>query len=94
MGGWGNMMGGWGGPGYNAGAYGGGYWWMGLMGMAMQAVFWVAIIALGIYLFRRYGSRIPAGPSRHPDALDILRERYAKGEIEPEEFQRRKKELE
>lgn len=91
------MMGGWGyGPGmggyYAAG--GNGYWWAGILGMAMQLIFWVAIIAFGVYLFRRYGSRVGVNTSRNgSSALDILRERYARGEIERDEYERRKDDL-
>jgi len=83
------MMGGWG-WGYGPGAYGGSYWWMGLVGMAIQAVFWVGIIVLGVYLFRRLSPRVSGGAAGHGDALDILRERFARGEIDAEEFQRRR----
>lgn len=89
---WGNMMNGWG---YSPGAgYYGGYWWMGLIGMLIQLIFWVAIIGAGIYLYRRYAHRIPTGGFERRDALDVLRERYARGEIDTEEYQRRKKDLE
>lgn len=90
------MMGGWGyGPGmggyYAAG--GNNFWWGGILGMAMQLIFWVAIIALGVYLFRRYGSRVGVNAPRNGSALDILRERYARGEIEKDEYDRRKDDL-
>ncbi|MDI6915999.1 MAG: SHOCT domain-containing protein [Desulfitobacteriaceae bacterium] len=91
IGGWGNMMGGWG---YGPSVGNGGFWWMGLMGMAFQLIFWVAIIALGIYLFKRIGlSRMTVGSSGRPDAFDILKERYARGEIDADEYQRRKQDL-
>lgn len=91
MGGWGNMMGRWG---YGPSVGNGGYWWMGLVGMAFQLIFWVAIIAIGIYLFKRMGSsRMTVGTFGRPDALDILKERYAKGEIDTDEYQRRKQDL-
>ena len=74
MGGWGNMMGGWG---YGSSVGNGGYWWMGLVGMAFQLIFWVALIALGIYLFKMMdlsnSSRMKDGPFRQSDSLDILK---------------------
>lgn len=90
------MMGGWG-YGTGIGGYyatgGNGYWWGGILGMAMQLILWVAIIALGVYLFRRYGSRVGVNTSRNGSALDILRERYARGEIDKGEYERRKDDL-
>jgi len=83
------MMGGWG-WGYGPGTYGGNYWWMGLIGMAIQILFWVGIIVLGVYLFRRLSPRVSGGPIGRSDALDILRERFARGEIDAEEYQRRR----
>jgi putative membrane protein len=72
--------------------YGGGWaWWQaGLMWLAMIA-FWAlliwAIYALVTGITRRPG---PAGPGgRQPsDALRILDERLARGEIDTEEYQR------
>ena len=88
MGGWGNMM--WGyGPGY----YNGNYWWMGIIGMVIQIVFWIAIVAVVIGLFRRYGSKVNISSSARENPLEILRERFARGEIDTEEFNRRKNEL-
>jgi len=90
--GWGNnMMYGWGyGPGVTDG-----YWWMGLLGMLLQAIFWIGIIALGFFLYKRYNSRliIRNGSFYRDGPLDILRERYARGEIDSEEYQRRKADL-
>lgn len=61
------------------------------MGGGWMILWWVIIIA-AIVLITRYLT-----PSRtidsHKSALDILKERYAKGEISKEEFQKKKKEL-
>lgn len=91
------MMGwGWGyGPGYGHG-YFGGYWWMGMIMMVIQVLFWGAVIYFGIHLFRSYNSRIStgnAGSYARLDPMDILRERYARGEIDAEEYRRRKEDL-
>lgn len=60
-------------------------WWMGLM----MLVFWTAIIGLVVWSVR---SRSEGGP--RPDssktALDILAERYARGEIDEEEYRLRR----
>ncbi|KJR47331.1 hypothetical protein UF75_2323 [Desulfosporosinus sp. I2] len=91
------MMG-WGMWGYSSG-YGNGflgngnYWWMSLIGIALQLIFWIALIVIGVKLFRGYGSRTPVGYHAPNNALDILRERYARGEIDAEEYQRRKQDL-
>ena len=84
-GGYGNMMGGWG---YGAGGFGSSYGWLGLL---VQALFLLALITLGVYLFRRWSS-----PSVRPattSALDILQGRFARGEITIDEYNRMKKEL-
>ena len=86
MGGWGNMMGGWGYGGYGSSGYG-------LMGVGML-IFWIGIVLLGIYLFRRNNSRINVEGVGKQNAMDILRERYARGEIDSVEYQSRKKDLE
>jgi putative membrane protein len=59
--------------------------------------FWVAIIALVIYLVVNHGNKnnqiyLPPSPPDSP--LDILKKRYAKGEINKEQFEQMKKDLE
>lgn len=71
--------------------YGGGGWmWFGGFSMLL---FWIlvilAIIALARWLF---GSGLGSGGERDP-ALDALRERYARGEIDHEEFEAKKRAL-
>lgn len=54
--------------------------------------FWILVIPLMFYWFSNPGQPAPNSiPTR--DALDILRERYARGEIELEEFEERQGEL-
>ena len=67
------------------GWYGWQGWWMGWMW-----IFWIAIIVVVVWLVVR------AGPSTHGGVRearltpeDILRERFARGEIDTEEYQRR-----
>ncbi len=84
--GWGNMMGGWGYGGYGNSGYG-------IMGIGML-IFWIGIILLGIYLFRRNASHVHTGGLDKHRAMDILRERYARGEIDSVEYQSRKQDLE
>ena len=89
------MMGGWG-NGYGFGGYGGGgYGWMGMMGLIMPLIFGIGIILLAFYVFRRNTSRVHSGEfGKHNSGLDILHERYARGEIDSAEYQNRKQDLE
>jgi len=86
MGGWGNMMGGWGYGGYGSGGYG-------MMGIGML-IFWIGVILLGIYLFRRNASHVHTGSLGKHSGMDILRNRFAHGEIDSAEYQSRKQDLE
>jgi putative membrane protein len=69
-------------------------WWVGLLSMAMYLLFWGVVIIIAARMAKKY----LAGGSltRHKDdtAMTILRERYARGEIEIEEFMRKKEDLE
>ena len=52
----------------------------------------VGIVAGIIYLLRQFGAIGPAGSQpAHDRALALLKERYAKGEIDFDEFAERKK---
>lgn len=54
--------------------------------------FWILLIPLLFYWFSPSEQPVPNRvPTR--DALDILRERYARGEIELQEFEERQREL-
>ena len=63
-------------------SFGGGFMW----------IFWILIIFAIAMLFKAGGSDSNSGQPRET-ALEILEKRYARGEIDEEEFQRRKKEL-
>ena len=70
-------------------------WWMwgagGLVMMFMMFVFWGLVIA-GLVLGIRWLVR--QGRDGQPDrALEILRERYARGEINKDEFEARRRDL-
>jgi len=68
-------------------------WWM-LYGAIMMVVFWGLIIWLAVWLISRITSHEhPGRGSERRDALDIAKERYARGEINKEEFDRIKKDL-
>jgi putative membrane protein len=88
--------GGYGGWGMGPGMMGYGYG-MGWIGGIFMIVFWVAIIVGIIFLIRWLfvASRTGAhGPAYGGDtALDILKKRYARGEIDKQEFEEKKKDL-
>lgn len=74
--------------GYNHMMWGGGY---GAGGALMMLAFWGIIIALIVLAVKWFGDQ--QGGRGKRDALDTLRERFASGEIDEEEFRRRKKAL-
>jgi putative membrane protein len=69
--------------------WGGGNW---MFGGLMMVVFWGLVIGLIVLAVRGFSGRSDTTPP--PNALDILRERYAKGEIDEDEYERRKAKLE
>lgn len=70
-------------------------WWMGgawgIGMMFMMLLFWGLVIA-GIVLGIRWLAN-QAKDSRTDSALEILRQRYARGEIDKNEFEARKRDL-
>lgn len=77
--------------GYGMMGWGGfGFSWLWVLIMLVQWLLPVALIGLLIYWLA--GRPANRGPGR-PDPIDIVKERYARGEITNEEFQRLKQEL-
>ena len=74
---WNNMMGGWGGFGF---------------GWIFMIVFWILII-LGVIALVRYLGNSGKTTKDNKTPLEILKERYAKGEIDKKEFEEKKKDL-
>ena len=67
------------------------WWWGGLGMMAMMFLFWVIFI-VGLIVAIRW--LIGKGREQSTDsALEILRQRYARGEINKDEYEARKKDL-
>lgn len=57
---------------------------MGWLGMAAMLLIWVGVIALVIWGLR---GLFPSGrAAAEPDALEIVRRRYARGELSREEY--------
>lgn len=67
-----------------------GWGWIGL-GMVHMLLFWVLVI-LGIVVLTRW---LAGGPRNEllPRAIDILKARYAKGEITREQFEQMKRDI-
>jgi len=73
-------------------------WWM-LWGVLMMVLFWGGIVALIVWAVRAVywpgtGRSRPAdSDAASPSPLDIAKERYARGEIDREEFERLRRDL-
>jgi len=68
---------------------------MGWFGPIMMLAFWAVIIIAVIFLIRwlMVSSRGGISPRTEDSALEILKKRYARGEIKKEEFEQMKKDL-
>lgn len=82
------------------------YWWYGhsplfwtgygLFDSVISILFWVLLISLIVSLFRRHHSSDEKSKDEEPtDAsnLEIIKRRYAQGEINKKEYEEMKKEL-
>jgi putative membrane protein len=72
--------------------------WFGWFLGPLMMVFWIALLVGAVVLIMRWlGASGPVEPRRRnpgSDALDTLRERFAKGEIDKAEFEERRALLE
>jgi len=69
---------------------------MGWFGMIIMAAFWIAVVVGIVFLIRWLVLSTRAeGHKAYPEdsALEILKKRYARGEIDKEEFEEKKKDL-
>lgn len=64
-------------------------------GMIFQLLFWLVIIFLIVWGVKQLAGRGQNSNllTRKDNALEILRERYAKGEIDKQEFEAKKRDL-
>jgi putative membrane protein len=72
------------------------FWGWGLLWMFMIAAFWFLVLlglALVIRWLWRAGSRIGTVSPPEESAVEILKKRYARGEIGKEEFEGKKRDL-
>ena len=75
--------------GYGPGAAGNGWGWLVMLGvMLLLAV----LVGLAVWALRRGGS-IGPGAGNQNDPLAILRQRYARGEIDREQYEQMKRDL-
>lgn len=65
--------------------YGWSWWWM-----LVPTLFWAALVVLAAWAVARVLGNGRRGPS---DALDILERRYARGDIDRDEYERRRRDL-
>jgi putative membrane protein len=84
------MMWGWGPGGYGGyGGYGGALMWI---GPVLMVLFVIAII-LAIVFFVRYLVRQDRRSGSEDSALEILKRRYAKGDITKQEYEEKRRDL-
>jgi putative membrane protein len=62
---------------------GGGFMWL----------FWILLIIVIVWIVKAAVGNSSNSPGIQISALDILKERYAKGEIDQEEFEQKRKDL-
>ena len=63
-----------------------GWWWM--------ALWWVLIIAGIVALVRWFSTRAPEEEKPPSRALEVLKERYARGELDREGYEKKRRDLE
>lgn len=63
----------------------------GFGGAIMMIIFWTFIILLIVWVIREFSQERSTDQKR--TVLDILKDRYAKGEIDKEEFETKKRDL-
>ena len=84
------------GTGYGPHMWNGGWHWM-FFGPVMMVIFIAVAVAVVVLMMRWFGGTTRANPplqsATRKEPIDILKERYAKGEIDKEEFEERRRVL-
>lgn len=62
-------------------------------GGIFMLIFWVLVIIGIVYLVKHFSENGKESEQKGNSAVEILKERYAKGEITKEEFEQKRKEL-
>lgn len=73
-----------------------GNWGMGWFGIIFMIIFWVLVVVGLVFLIKWLAQTSisgKAGEQRGSRAVEILKERYARGEIDKHEFESKKKDL-
>lgn len=68
-------------------------WPCGGMGMIWMLLFWVGLVVLIVWAVRTVGDNTVKRDTSNR-AIEILEERYARGEIDGDEFHRRRSDME
>lgn len=81
-----------------SGEYGGHHMWgdgwgWSAMGGGLMLLFWIALVVVIVLVVRAVTDRAGSGSTAADNALGILRERFAKGEIDQAEFDEKRKAL-
>ena len=63
------------------------------MGFGFGWILWIIVIVVLIYFVKEFAGGGQKTENKGETALDILRKRYARGEISKEEFERMRDEL-
>lgn len=63
--------------------FGGGFMWL----------FWILLIVAIVWIVKVVSGSENNPPDKQMSALDILKERYARGEIDQQEFEQKRKDL-
>lgn len=68
----------------------GGMGWMMVLGMVL---FWAVVVALAVLLVNWISGRTQQGSKNRESAIEILKARYARGEVSREDFLRIREEI-